>query len=73
MQSTRKQKVVYVPLPEEIVEKYAYKVCAKLVACDHPSGPDTEIVRGFTSFFKVVAGIQLKYLNKGVSDAQKET
>lgn len=73
MRFTRKQNFVYLPLPDAVVEKYAYKVCTKLAARDHLSRPDTETVRGFTGFMRIAAHIQLKYLNGGVDDGRKET
>jgi hypothetical protein len=64
--------VEYVPPAPGRIDQYVQAVCRELTQKNGTNYCDTDFVRGLTTFMKVVASIQTRYLNRGVSYVQSK-
>ena len=62
----RVTKVVYTPLPPDVVDKYAYAVCKAYAAKYGKETTSTEFVMGFKSFVRAIVKARINQMNKGV-------
>lgn len=62
--SNKKRQQVYIPPEPDELDRYAERVCQGMQQQD--SKPQHDLIRGFSTFMKLVVRIQAKHLNKGV-------
>ena len=61
--SGKKKRIVYEPLPREVLNDFAQRVCTVLGE-QNPSYAEPEVASGFARFLEVTAEILAKNLNK---------